>query len=574
MSAKPQAQHAESTKAAPIAGELFLRALAEHGVDYFFANPGTDFPPIVEAYSRAREGTNVKVPRPLVIPHENVAVAMAHGAFLMTGRPQAVMVHVNVGTGNTINNLTNASRDRVPMFLAAGRTPVTESGKFGSRNRSIHWAQEMFDQAGMVRELVKWDYELRVPEQVTNVVARAYEAAMTSPMGPVYMILPREPLSAPVDEPVGSAGPRAVPAPPQPDPKAIETLAGWIAAAENPLIITANSGRDPRALEALARLAERWGIAVATQTPRYLCLPTGHPMHMGFATGPLVGEADLIVVLEHDVPWMPSSEQPKAGTRVAHIGEDPAYLRYPMRSFPSDLSITAGSAAALVALDAALERAKADRGKIEARTKRIAERAKARRQKLKKQAEPGERITKPYLSKCMADAIGADAILVSEYWTDLEHCPREKPGTFFGTSPAGGLGWGFGCALGIKLAAPERFVCAALGDGSYIFNNPTACHWVADAQKLPVLTIIANNSRYGAVRGATLSMFQDGAAGRDDGRFLADLSPSPAYEKIVEAHGGHGERVERPADLPGALARAREAVLGGKQALLNVICPY
>jgi acetolactate synthase-1/2/3 large subunit len=574
MSAKPQAQRAAATKAAPIAGEVFLRALAEHGVDYFFANPGTDFPPIVEAYSRAREGTNAKVPRPLVIPHENVAVAMAHGAYLMTGRAQAVMVHVNVGTGNTINNLTNASRDRIPLFLAAGRTPVTESGKFGSRNRSIHWAQEMFDQAGMVRELVKWDYELRVPEQVNDVVARAYEAAMTSPMGPVYMILPREPLSAPVSDADTSGGPRAVPAPPNPDPKSIETLAGWVASAENPLIITANSGRDPRAVEALAKLAERWGIAVASQTPRYLCLPTSHPMHMGFATGPLVGEVDLIIVLEHDVPWMPSSEQPKAGARIAHIGEDPAYLRYPMRSFPSDLSITAGSAAALIALDAAIERAKPDKAKIETRARRIAARAKARREKLAKQAEPGDRITKAYLSRCMADAIGPDAILVSEYWTELDHCPREKPGTFFGTSPAGGLGWGFGCALGIKLAAPERFVVAALGDGSYIFNNPTACHWVADAQKLPVLTIIANNSRYGAVRGATLSMFQDGAAGRDDGRFLADLSPSPAYEKIVEAHGGHGERVEKPADLPKALARARDAVLGGRQALLNVICPY
>jgi len=572
MSAKPKAQHAEV--AAPIAGEVFLRALAEHGVDYFFANPGTDFPPIVEAYSRAREGTNAKVPRPLVIPHENLAVAMAHGAYLMTGRMQAVMVHVNVGTGNTINNLTNASRDRIPLLLAAGRTPVTESGKFGSRNRSIHWAQEMFDQAGMVRELVKWDYELRVPEQTGNVVARAYEAAMTSPMGPVYLILPREPLSAPVSEAGASAGPRAVPAVPHPDPKAIETLAGWIASAGNPLIITANSGRDPRAVESLARLAERWGIAVASQTPRYLCLPSSHPMHMGFATGPLVGDADLIIVLEHDVPWMPSSEEPKPGCRVAHIGEDPAYLRYPMRSFPSDLSITAGCATALAALDAAIERAKPDKAKIEARAKRVAERAKARRDKLAKQSQPGERITKPYLSRCMAEAMGSDAILVNEYWADLDHCPRDKPGTFFGTSPAGGLGWGFGCALGIKLAAPERFVVAALGDGSYIFNNPTACHWVSEALKLPVLTIIANNSRYGAVRGATLSMFQDGAAGRDDGRFLADLSPSPAYEKIVEAHGGHGERVEKPADQPKALARARDAVLGGKQALVNVICPY
>ncbi|MGA7973914.1 MAG: thiamine pyrophosphate-binding protein, partial [Pseudolabrys sp.] len=185
-----------------IAAEGFLRALADHGVDYFFCNPGTDFPPIVEAFSRAKK-TNAKVPKPVLVPHENLAVAMAHGAYLMNGRPQAVMVHVNVGTGNTINNITNMSRDRVPLILAAGRTPITEQGQFGSRSRPIHWAQEMFDQAGMLRELVKWDYELRQPQQVGDVVARAVEVSMAHPRGPVYLVLPREPLAAPLAEPTG-----------------------------------------------------------------------------------------------------------------------------------------------------------------------------------------------------------------------------------------------------------------------------------------------------------------------------------------------------------------------------------
>src|SRR5205807_9177005 len=112
---------------------------------------------------------------------------------------------------NTINNLINLSRDRVPLLLAAGRTPITEKGQFGSRSRPIHWAQEMFDQAGMLREMVKWDYELRVPGQIGDVVTRAYEAAMTSPRGPVYLVLPREPLSAPVAD-VAPSGPRALPA--------------------------------------------------------------------------------------------------------------------------------------------------------------------------------------------------------------------------------------------------------------------------------------------------------------------------------------------------------------------------
>src|SRR6187455_861964 len=223
-----------------IAAEAFLRALADHGTDYFFVNPGTDFPPIVEAFSRAKK-TNAKVPKPILVPHENLAVGMAHGAYMMTGRPQAVMVHVNVGTGNTINNLINLARDRVPLILAAGRTPVTEKGSFGSRSRQIHWGQEMFDQAGMVREIVKWDYELRMPGQIADVVARAHEMTMTTPRGPVYLVLPREPLSASLSE-EPTITPRPPPRPAHPDPAAIEELAGWIASAMRPLVITAGPG--------------------------------------------------------------------------------------------------------------------------------------------------------------------------------------------------------------------------------------------------------------------------------------------------------------------------------------------
>src|ERR1700716_3485085 len=134
--AQPTAQRAAPKTRTPLAGEAFLRALADHGIDYFFANPGTDFPPIVEAFSRAKQ-SNAKVPTPLVIPHENLAVAMAHGAYTMSGRPQAVMLHVNVGTANAINNVLNLNRDNIPLLLAAGRTPIAEKGRFGSRHRPL-----------------------------------------------------------------------------------------------------------------------------------------------------------------------------------------------------------------------------------------------------------------------------------------------------------------------------------------------------------------------------------------------------------------------------------------------------
>src|SRR5258705_10829679 len=175
--------------------EAYIRRLAERGIAYVFANAGTDFAPIIEAISR-NAGSDRKIPKFITVPHENVAMAMAHGYYRACGKPAAVMVHVTVGTGNTINGLMNATRDNIPLLLAAGRTPLTETGHIGSRNRSIHWGQEAFDQGGMVREFVKWDYELRAGQPVGAVVDRALDIAMSEPRGPVYLTLPREVLAA------------------------------------------------------------------------------------------------------------------------------------------------------------------------------------------------------------------------------------------------------------------------------------------------------------------------------------------------------------------------------------------
>jgi acetolactate synthase I/II/III large subunit len=556
-----------------IAAEALLRALADHGADYFFANPGTDFPPIIEAFGRAKK-TNAKVPKPILVPHENLAVAMAHGAYLMTGRPQAVMVHVNVGTANTINNLTNLSRDRVPLILAAGRTPITEKGSFGSRSRPIHWAQEMFDQAGMVRELVKWDYELRVPAQAGDMVARAVEVAMAHPRGPVYLVLPREPLSAPLSEPIAPIKPRPRAAPVHPDPKAIATLAEWIAGAERPLIVAATLPAD--AVPALAHLAERCAIPVVTHNPRTVCLPSSHSMHFGFEPGAMLADADLVIALESDVPWIPHLQHPPASCHVAHVAEDPFFVRYPMRSFPSDLAVQAGVTNALEALIEAVEaRLQMAEARIATRRARLTERMRTRRAQLTKDSAAGATISPEYLSRTIGEAVGEDAIIFNEYPLRPDHCAREKPGTLFALGPAGGLGWGFGAALGAKLAAPDALVVATLGDGAYMFANPMVGHWVAAKHELPILTVVFNNSRYGAVRRATLSMFKDGISGENDGRGLADLDPAPPYDEIARAQGAYAERVDKPADLPAALTRARDAVVEGRrQALLNVICPY
>ena len=552
-----------------IAAEDYLETLASHGIEYLFVNPGTDFAPIVEAFSRAARG-NRAVPTPMVVPHENAAVGMAHGVTMITGRPQAVMVHTNVGTANGINMLIDASRDRIPMLFTSGRTPLTESGPSGTRSAYIHWAQEMFDQAGMLREIVKWDYELRRGDQVADAVDRALTLATTSPSGPVYLSLPREVLGEP------AAGetrpPRARPRPPHPSPADIERLADWIAEARAPLIITSSAGRHPEDSVALARLAERFALPVVGSSPRHFVLPSSHPMYMGTTVGGLLPDADLVIALEADVPWIPSKELPRPGARIVQIGEDPLYERYPMRNFPSDLTVKAATGPVLSALEAALA---GRRPEVTQRRAQVTHKSAELRARWRSEIEAAGRkqaITLPWLNHCLRAVLEPGAIVVNEYSFRQEYCPLEEPGSLFSVASAGGLGWGFPAALGAKLAAPDRMVVAFLGDGAYMFANPTACHWMADEQKLPVLTIVYNNALYNAVRRATLDMYPHSVAAGEDGRRLAVLSHGPAFEQVVAAHGGHGERVEHPAELPATLQRAAAAVRDGRQALVNAIC--
>ena len=164
--------------------EAYLVALKANGIKYVFANAGTDFAPIIEGLVRCN-AAGADIPRFITVPHENVATAMAQGYYKVSGEAAGVMVHVTVGTANALCGMMNAARDNVPMLVAAGRTPLTEMGDAGSRNVPIHWGQEAFDQGGMVREYVKWDYELRTGQPVGNVVGRAMDVAMTEPRGRV-----------------------------------------------------------------------------------------------------------------------------------------------------------------------------------------------------------------------------------------------------------------------------------------------------------------------------------------------------------------------------------------------------
>jgi acetolactate synthase-1/2/3 large subunit len=558
--------------------DAYLALLADRGVDRLFANAGTDFAPLIEALCKA-EANGMPAPKPVTVPHENVAVGMALGYYLKTGKPQLVMVHVNVGTANAVAGLLNAWRANIPVLFTAGRTPFSEEGSLtGKRTGEIHWPQEMRDQRAMVREFVKWDYELPNAQVLETAVDRAINLATAEPKGPIYLTLPREVLAAPISGfTYSSPSRRATPAPPHPDPAAIDRAAEMIARAERPLIVTSSAGREEGDVAKLAALAESFAIPVTQRKPRYMCLPTDHPMHLGFEPDSLLAEADLVIVAECDVPWIPGKKAPPGQAKVIHLGVDPIFSNYPMRGFPCDLAIAGVLGASLPQLAEALASRRAQAlDRIEARRNRLAEARAAQRSRWAAVLEKSRDATPmhpAWITHCLNQVKGEDTIVVKESPVAWEHLTFSKPGTFFNVGAAGALGWGLGTSLGIKAAAPDRLVICTVGDGAYMFGNPIPAHYVAKAEGLPILTVIFNNQMWGAVKRNTREVYPQGYAAKSNREPLTYFEAEMRFEKAVEAAGGYGEQVGEAAELPKAIERALDAVNRDKrQALLNVIC--
>jgi acetolactate synthase-1/2/3 large subunit len=555
-----------------MAAQAYIERLGERGVEYVFANAGTDFAPIVEVLSRP---TAAKTPRFITVPHENVAMAMAHGYYRVAGKPAAVMVHVTVGTANAMNGIINAARDNVPVLLAAGRTPLTETGSIASRNRPIHWGQEAFDQGGMLREYVKWDYELRSGQPVAAVVDRALDIAMSEPRGPVYLTLPREVLSAVAVKPRRTTLRPLGTLAPEPPHAAVEEAAALIAKAEFPVIVTSSVGRVPQAVSALAALAQAFALPVVQAEARDMNLPSDHPMHLGHDPGLLLPKADVVVAIDSVVPWMPRNHQPRPDAKVIHIGVDPLETRYPFRELEADLLVAGSSLATLSMLHETLSHEMKDKqSAIEQRRKTLAimrEEIAARRRALLDSVKDQTPIHPAWLAACINQIKSEDSIIISELGAPLPMLHLTRQSTYMGALLSGGLGFGLGAGLGAKLAAPERDVIVAVGDGSYMFGNPIPAHYVARAENLPTLTVVANNQSWLAVRQSTLDVFPDGRAAKANVMALTELKPSPDYEKVIEACGGRGEKIEAPRELAPALRRALSAVRAGTPMTLNVL---
>ena len=570
----------DSNEARHSAAHYFLEGLNEVGFDYLFCNFGTDHAPLIEAMANFRK-LGRKMPHVLLCPHENTAMHMAAGYYLATGRGQGVMVHVDAGTANAAMAMHNLCRARIPVMLMAGKAPYTTRGELlGTRDNYVHFVQEPFDQAGIVRPYAKWEYNLPSGVIAKEVLRRAHTVMESDPKGPVYLTFPRETLtdswsegqirSYPAER-FGAVAARGV------DAGALEPIVAKLLAAERPLLITAYAGRNHKTVAVLDELARFAGIRVVEFSPSCVNLPHESPCHGGFAPAKALADADVGLLVDVDVPWIPSDTPDNPATWWAHIDVDAEKRNFPMWSFPGNHRLGGDSFRILSDL-LALLKTRADAGfktRAAARVAALAEEGKARRALAAKAAAnrgvPGQ-VSPAFVCAALAKALEPSAIVLNEAIRNgpvvLQQMPRTLPGTLIGYS-GGGLGFSGGTALGLKLALPDRTVVQIVGDGSFYFANPQSTLAVARQYKLGVLTVVLDNGGWSAVKEATLRVYPDGDAKAGDD-FGAALVPDMDFSKVAEAAGAHGELVSDPDQLEAAISRCLAAVRDGQAAVLHV----
>ena len=435
-----------------------------------------------------------------------VALSMADGYARLTGKPQCVIVHVDVGTQGLGAAVHNASCGRAPVLIFAGLSPYTCEGELrGSRTEYIHWIQDVPDQKQIVGQYCRYTGEIKRGVNVKQMVGRALQYATTAPMGPVYLVGSREAMEEEIPEYSlktehwGPVGPAAL------SEEAVKSIAEALVAAKEPLLVTGYAGRNHTAVSELVRLTETVkGLRVLDTGGSDMCFPSDHRANVGLRYGvdDSIKSADVILVVDCDVPWIPTLCKPKDSTRIFHLDGDPLKQQMPVFYIPAEARYKTDAYTAFKQLHEYVNNNKLANKNVELQSERwekLQELHSKRLNNIRDLAKPGGdgNYNVSYLTSVIRKAVPEDTIFAIEAVTcttfvadQIQPC---IPGTWINCG-GGGLGWSGGGALGIKLAAGEkRFVCQVVGDGTFLFSVPGSVYWISQRYKLPVLTIVLNN---------------------------------------------------------------------------------
>ncbi len=548
--------------------EAFLEILAASGVEYIFGNPGSTELPLSDALARD--------PRFEYIfgLHEGPLTAMGDGYAMASGKPGVVCVHISCGVGNSMGMLYNAYSAGSPLLLVAGQ-----------QDRRLRLGEPVLagETVEVTRPWTKWSYEVQRVEDVPLAVRRAVQAALTPPTGPVF-------LSLPVDVQLELAQGLELSPPYIPDRRirppsdALRQAAELLAQARNPAILAGSRVTEAGAVPELVSLAEQLGAPVLAEqqtSHARLPMPADHPLYAGGLPlwGPQVHETlsefdtilvvgmDLLRLYIHQEPPRPMPEQ----ARLIHLDADPWQIG---KNYPVEVGLVGDPKAGLAELARCLTKLLSAE-QNQAAAERLG--AHAARRKAEHEALCSEidrqwdlQPMTPYaFMGALCRVLPPDAAVVEEAVTTHQYLLErlgvlKDPSGYFGHR-GWALGWGLGCAIGVKLAWPDRPAVALSGDGAAMYGIQAL--WTAAHHRIPVVFIIANNAQYKILKvsGDVMQLPQ-----MVQKNYLAmDLvGPEIDFVGLARSLGVQALRVSRPDDLSDSV---RDAFEGTEPVLLDVI---
>ncbi len=564
----------------PSGAEAMLDILRNYNIEYIFASPGSEWPPLWEQLAK-QQAQRQPGPQYINTRHETLAIGMAMGYAKATGRLPAVLLHTTVGVLHGAMALRAAYHEQVPMLVCAGES--VGFGEGGGDYVGFQWQRFLSDRGGPARmadPYVKWSFGVNTNVVLPHTVHRACQLAMASPKGPVFLSLPFEYLVEEMVTPTPTSS--TLPTAPRADQQSLEKVARLLTESRNPLIISEYAGQHPEGVQKLVELAELTGAPIVeSQGPGFVNFPRAHALHGGFDALPYLKEADLILMLAVAGPWYPPSAGPGPGAKVVVIDENPLRADAPYWGYQTDECIVSEVTSAIGDLVGLVKQSTArDEGFMQQRQQRLtrwAAQNQARRQSWREAALAAQKqkpIDTRWLCYEINQVLPPETIVVEETITSrsaiFQQLQSLQPGGYV-SGLSGGLGLGMGVALGVKCAAPDKLVVSLIGDGSFNYNPVVPAFGCAQEHNLPTLTILFNNQSYLAMKLGTQQLYPQGWAAQTSTFYGAPITPHPDYAALARAFNGYGELVEDPVQIRPALQRAIEAVRGGQSALVDVV---
>jgi acetolactate synthase I/II/III large subunit len=583
--------------------DLVVYLLNRLGVEYVTLNPGATTRGMHE--SLVTYGGNT-APEVITCSHEEIAVAMAEGYYLATGRPQATLVHNIVGLQHASKAIYEAWLNQVPMIVIGGTGPLDST----HRRPWIDWIHTAQVQGQIVRDYVKWDDQPQGALSVAESILRAYQIAMTEPRGPVYLCLDVELQESRLPEgfTIPDVARYGLPAAPTGNPEAIAEAAKALRQARRPVLLVEGLGRTPDGPQALQSLSELLGVPVIELGSSFN-LSNRHPLNLTAAREDVLKDADLVVAVGvKDLEAALKRPAPEAGgvasglprgragynrryesvvaegTKLVRIGlEDYGIKSWTSshgRLVPADVAILGSGPLVLRELARVCER------EIDGDLRRLIEQRTARAQEIqmaidhrlrtdvKERWWPQKPISTARLAAEIWEVIrDEDWVLVHGSLSGWERRLWDVTDGARCIAGGGGTGTGMGVAMGVALAfRGTGKVCVSIQNDGDLLYTPGSL-WTAAHHHIPMLVVMFNNRSY----------FQDVGHQRAittlRGRSLDNVGvgvslegPNTDFATLAKSFGLAGEGpIVDPDDIHGALERGVKLAKVGKLALVDTI---